>query len=75
MPAKKVVTIKKTATIPVTEKNLREAAKRLLSNRQIVTPEIHYVLRTMASRATRKEIDEAVVAVRSLTWAELTAGE
>ena len=66
---------RKVATIPVTERNLREAAKRLLSNRQIVSTEIQYIQRIMGARATRTELDETVVAVRGLTWAELVADE
>lgn len=73
--AAKTPSKRKPATIPVNERNLREAAKRLLSNRQIVSTEIHYIQRTMGTRATRTEIDETVVATRGLSWAELVAGE
>lgn len=61
--------------IAVSERNLRSAAARLLSNRQIVHPEIQYIQRTMAAKATRNQIDETVVAVRAMSWADLVAND
>lgn len=62
------------ATIPVSEKNLRDSARRLLSNRQIVWNEIFYIQNKLAARATPAEIDECVVSTRGLSWEELTTG-
>jgi hypothetical protein len=68
-------TSKSAAKIPVSERNLRSAAARLLSNRQIVSTEIQYIQRTMAARATRSEIDETVVAVRGMAWADIATDD
>lgn len=66
---------KRITRIPVSERNLRAAAKRLLSNGQIVWNEIFYIQRNLPARATQSEIDESVVAVRQLEWADLALAD
>lgn len=62
--------IKKRAKLLVTETNLAKAAMRLLSQR-LVSPEIHYLQRTLGGSATQEEIDTHVLAVRKMPWASI----
>lgn len=54
----------------VTESNLKKTAARLLSTR-LVSTEIQYLQRTLGSSATQQELDEKVLAVRSMPWSSI----
>ena len=58
------------AKLLVSEGNLRKAAVRLLGQK-LVSPEIHYIQRTLGGRATQEQLDEQVVAVRKLAWSKI----
>jgi hypothetical protein len=58
--------------ITVSERNLQNAASRLLpKHNKLVSPEVDYLRRVLGDRATQRDIDEKVVAVRKLPWAEI----
>ena len=58
--------------ITVSERNLQTAAIRLLpKNNKLVSPEVDYLRRVLGDRATQTDIDEKVLAVRKLPWAEI----
>lgn len=58
--------------ITVSERNLQNAAIRLLpKHNKLVTPEVDYLRRVLGEKATQNEIDEKVLAVRKLPWAEI----
>jgi hypothetical protein len=58
--------------IAVSERNLQNAAVRLLpKHNRLVTPEVDYLRRVLGDKATQNEIDEKVLAVRKLPWAEI----
>jgi hypothetical protein len=58
--------------ITVSERNLQNAAVRLLpKHNKLVTPEVDYLRRVLGEKATQHEIDEKVLAVRKLPWAEI----
>jgi hypothetical protein len=58
--------------ITVSERNLQNAAVRLLpKHNKLVTPEVDYLRRVLGEKATQGEIDEKVLAVRKLPWAEI----
>ena len=58
--------------ITVSERNLQNAASRLLpKHNKLVSPEVDYLRRVLGDRATQNDIDEKVVAVRKLPWAEI----
>ena len=58
--------------IAVSERNLQNAAVRLLpKHNRLVTPEVDYLRRVLGEKATQSDIDEKVLAVRSLPWAEI----
>lgn len=67
--------IKQGAKIPVSEGNLRSAAARLLSNRQIVSSEIQYIQQKLGATATRSQIDEIVIAVRAMPWSQVALSD
>lgn len=70
---KKVTTIlrvKKPSKVSVSELNVRKAATRLLSVK-LVSTEIAYVQRTLGASATQEQLDERVLAVRSLPWSAI----
>lgn len=58
--------------ISVSERNLQNAAVRLLpkSNR-LVSSEVNYLRRVLGDRSTQEKIDEKVIAVRQLKWSEI----
>ena len=59
-------------TITVSERNLQNAAIRLLpKHNKLVSPEVDYLRRVLGERATQIEIDEKVLAVRKLPWSEI----
>ena len=58
--------------ISVSERNLQSAAIRLLpKNNKLVSPEVDYLRRVLGDKATQHDIDENVVAVRRLPWADI----
>lgn len=57
--------------LPVTEKNLQSAAQRLLTRGRLVSVEVDYLRRTLGNSATPAEMDEKILAVRSMPWSEL----
>jgi len=69
------IKIKKTPKlITVSERNLQNAAVRLLpKHNKLVSPEVDYLRRVLGEKATQGDIDEKVLAVRNLKWAEIVA--
>jgi len=66
------VTTRAPKMIAVSERNLQNAAVRLLpKHNRLVTPEVDYLRRVLGDKATQNEIDEKVLAVRKLPWAEI----
>ena len=58
--------------ITVSERNLQNAAVRLLpKHNKLVSPEVDYLRRVLGEKASQHDIDEKVLAVRSLPWAEI----
>jgi hypothetical protein len=68
--------VKKTSKlVTVSDRNLQNAAIRLLpKHSKLVSPELLYLRRILGDRATQIEIDEKVMAVRSLAWSEIVSG-
>jgi len=59
-------------TITVSERNLQNAATRLLpKHNKLVSPEVDYLRRVLGDKATQGEIDEKVMLVRRLPWSEI----
>lgn len=69
------IMIKKTPKlITVSERNLQSAAIRLLpKHNKLVSPEVDYLRRVLGDKATQRDIDERVLAVRKLPWSEIVA--
>ena len=66
------VTTRAPKLIAVSERNLQNAAIRLLpKHNRLVTPEVDYLRRVLGEKATQSDIDEKVLAVRKLPWAEI----
>ena len=66
------VTTRAPKMIAVSERNLQNAAVRLLpKHNRLVTPEVDYLRRVLGEKATQNDIDEKVLAVRKLPWAEI----
>lgn len=58
--------------ITVSERNLQSAAIRLLpKHNKLVSPEVDYLRRVLGEKATQRDIDEKVLAVRKLPWSEI----
>ena len=58
--------------ITVSERNLQNAATRLLPrNNRLVSTEVEYLRRVLGDKATQIEIDEKVQAVRKLPWSQI----
>ncbi|MEO6259002.1 MAG: hypothetical protein ABIP63_01585 [Thermoanaerobaculia bacterium] len=58
--------------VTVTERNLQTAALRLFpKSNKLVSPEVDYLRRVLGDRATQNDIDEKVLAVRKLPWADI----
>jgi hypothetical protein len=62
---------KKEAKVSVSELNVRKAAARLLPPVKLVSTEIAYVQRTLGNSATQAQLDERVLAVRSMPWSAI----
>lgn len=60
--------------IPVSENNVRKAAVRLVPH-GLVSTEIHYIQRTLGNSATQDQIDEKVIEVRKMPWANIILPE
>lgn len=69
---KKAVVVKQKAAprIPVSDSNLRKAAARLLPT-SLVSVEVAYLQRQLATAVTQEELDRQVLAVRALPWASI----
>ena len=66
------VTTRAPKMVAVSERNLQNAAVRLLpKHNRLVTPEVDYLRRVLGEKATQNDIDEKVLAVRKLPWAEI----
>lgn len=65
----KKVAAPRVAKIAVSEANVAKAAARLLGVK-LVTPEIAYVQRVLGATASQEALDERVIAVRRMPWAE-----
>jgi hypothetical protein len=58
--------------VSVSERNLQSAATRLLpKHNKLVSPEVDYLRRVLGDKATQQQIDEKVLQVRRLPWAEI----
>jgi hypothetical protein len=62
------------AMMAVSEASLRKAALRLIGH-NLVTPEVHYIQRTLGARATQQQLDDQVVAVRKMPWSKIVLPE
>ena len=69
-PMKKVAKTR----VSVSELNIRKAATRLLTVK-LVSTEIGYVQRVLGNTATQEELDEKVLAVRRLPWADIAIAD
>lgn len=56
----------------VSDLALKKTAHRLLGQ-ELVTPEVLYVKQALGDSATQQQIDEQVLGVRRMPWAELSA--
>lgn len=65
-----VAPVRKSPRVTVSELNVRKAATRLLGVK-LVSTEIGYVQRVLGNSATQEQLDERVIAVRSLPWSEI----
>ncbi|HEX8169692.1 MAG TPA: hypothetical protein VF824_04035 [Thermoanaerobaculia bacterium] len=67
--------LRATKLISVSERNLQNAAVRLLpKHNKLVSTEVDYLRRVLGEKATQRDIDEKVMQVRKLSWKEI-AGE
>jgi hypothetical protein len=56
----------------VSERNLQDAAIRLLPrHNRLVSTEVDYLRRVLGDKATQQQIDDSVLTVRRLPWADL----
>ena len=66
------IPIKSAKLITVSERNLQNAAVRLLpKHNRLVSTEVEYLRRVLGDKATQVEIDEKVMAVRHLPWSQI----
>ena len=75
-PMKKVAKVAKVTKtkVSVSELNIRKAATRLLTVK-LVSTEIGYVQRVLGNTATQEELDEKVLAVRRMPWADIAIAD
>lgn len=66
----KVARPKAAPRVAVSEPNLRKAAARLLTT-SLVSVEVAYLQRELASTVTQDELDQKVIAVRRMPWASI----
>jgi hypothetical protein len=70
----KIMIKKAPKLITVSERNLQSAAIRLLpKHNKLVSPEVDYLRRVLGDKATQRDIDDRVLAVRKLPWSEIVA--
>jgi len=70
----KIMIKKAPKLITVSERNLQSAAIRLLpKHNKLVSPEVDYLRRVLGEKATQRDIDDRVLAVRKLPWSEIVA--
>ena len=68
------IPIKSAKLITVSERNLQNAATRLLpKHNRLVSTEVEYLRRVLGDKATQTEIDDKVQAVRRIPWSQLVA--
>ncbi len=60
--------------VSISELNIRKTASRLLTVK-LVSTEIGYVQRVLGNTATQEELDEKVLAVRRLPWADIAIAD
>lgn len=60
----------KVKKLTVSDLNLKKAAIRLLGQK-LVSNEVLYIQRNLPATATQEQLDENVLAVRKLPWAEI----
>ena len=60
----------KVKKLPVSDLNLKRTAIRLLGQ-SLVSNEVLYIQRNLAATATQQQLDDNVLAVRKLPWAEI----
>jgi len=60
----------KAKKLTVSDLNLKKAAIRLLGQK-LVSNEVLYIQRHLGATATQEQLDERVLAVRRLPWAEI----
>jgi hypothetical protein len=74
--AAKVVAVptKKAPKITISELNVTKAAARLLAVK-LVSTEISYVQRVLGNTATQEDLDQRVLAVRGMPWADIALPE
>jgi hypothetical protein len=66
------IVIKAAKPVTVSERNLQNAATRLLpKHNRLVSTEVEYLRRVLGDKATQVEIDEKVQAVRRIPWSQL----
>lgn len=66
------LTRKTSKLITVSERNLQNAAIRLLPKQnRLVSSEVDYLRRVLGEKATQGDIDEKVLLVRRLPWREI----
>ena len=58
------------ARVSVSELNVRKAAKRLLGS-MLVSTEVAYVQRALGAKATQRDLDAKILAVRKMPWASI----
>ena len=51
-----------------------KAALRLIGH-NLVSPEVHYIQRMLGAKATQLQLDQQVIAVRSLPWSKIVLPE
>ncbi|HMC20940.1 MAG TPA: hypothetical protein VKL19_03750 [Thermoanaerobaculia bacterium] len=56
--------------LPVSDLNLTKTAIRLLGQK-LVSNEVLYIQRNLAATATQAQLDDNVLAVRKLPWADI----
>jgi len=68
----KVMLTRSPKLVSVSERNLQNAAIRLLpKHNKLVSTEVDYLRRTLGEKATQQQIDDSVLSVRRLPWSEL----
>jgi len=66
------ISIRSPKLITVSERNLQNAASRLLpKHNRLVSTEVEYLRRVLGDKATQVDIDDKVQAVRKLPWSQI----